>query len=179
MRSLENSRDEFPICFALVKENCSAIEVIGHSRLNLIPNKHDSIWVESVVIKEDHRGLGYGKILMLKTEAYAQMLGFQNCILSTHDKQSFYKRLGYDFCKSVTIYGASTNKDLLPKKFLESINQENSIQTTKDYVTESALKLLSPPPPPPPPLPPLKKSDIQIVKSNGNKMFMSKRISEN
>ncbi|KAG0728771.1 N-acetyltransferase 6 [Chionoecetes opilio] len=119
MRSLSSSCDQFPTSLVLLHTSPKeATEVIGHSRLSILPREPSSAWVESVIIRHDLRGAGCGRHLMIKTEEYARLCGFSTIYLSTHDQQVFYGKLGYEFCAPVCIYGGSINKHLLPKHFI-------------------------------------------------------------
>ena len=99
-RTLNSSKESLPMCIALVQtpENV----VIGHVKLSQIPSHGQAIWIESVVIHPDVRGKGIGKYLMLKTEEFCKAKGFNVAYLCTIDKQVFYSRCGYKFCKPVT-----------------------------------------------------------------------------
>ena len=99
-RTLDCSKESLPMCIALVQtpENV----VIGHVKLSQIPSHGQAIWIESVVIHPDLRGKGIGKYLMLKTEEFCKAKGFNTAYLCTIDKQVFYSRCGYQFCKPVT-----------------------------------------------------------------------------
>lgn len=59
-----------------------------------------------VIINPTNRGKGYGKLLMDACEKLAKQLGFSTAVLSTHDKQEFYRKLGYEICDPVSHYGA-------------------------------------------------------------------------
>ncbi|VVC28046.1 Hypothetical protein CINCED_3A012667 [Cinara cedri] len=105
--SLENSCDTLPTSLVLVKNdgnNCKT--VIGHLKLTPIPSMPDSVFVETVVIKTNQRGLGLGKHLMYKSEEYIKTLGLKTVYLSTIDKKEFYLKLGYVGCQSISIYGS-------------------------------------------------------------------------
>ena len=100
LRTLNASKESFPMCLALIVQPQNV--VIGHVKLSEIPSKSCSIWIESVVIHPDLRGQGVGKYLMLKTEEFCKNRGFNTAYLCTIDKQVFYSRCGYKFCKPVT-----------------------------------------------------------------------------
>ncbi|XP_063589297.1 N-alpha-acetyltransferase 80-like [Penaeus indicus] len=182
MRSLTSSSDNYPTSLVLLRNSSSdALEVIGHSRINTLPQGQRDVWIESVIIRQDLRGKGFGRTLMTATEDYARACGFETAYLSTHDQQVFYGKLGYEFCPPVCIYGGCINRNLLPKQFLTSVTPQN---IKKDYSTSpdkgtdriselsNGISLCSldnrlpnnsaqsvgttgaPPPPPPPPLPP-------------------------
>ena len=89
-RTLNASKDYFPMCLALVKKPENV--VLGHVKLSEIPSKVNAVWVESVVLHPDLRGLGIGKHLMLKTENFCRDLGYKIAYLCTIDRQVFYSR---------------------------------------------------------------------------------------
>lgn len=199
MRTLNASRDEFPTSLVLLRAaHQGSTEVVGHSRMNTIPRELNAAWVESVIIRRDLRGAGYGRILMNKTEEYARVSGFSIMYLSTHDQQVFYSKLGYDFCPPISIYGGAVSKHLIPKQFIVpqitknvqtlSLNGRdegkdlkcqsdisNSSSSTPSSVSPSAS-----PSPTPPPLPAAKKLTIDNIKkldsSSLPKMYMKKEL---
>ncbi|XP_064096414.1 N-alpha-acetyltransferase 80-like [Macrobrachium nipponense] len=122
LRSLNSSCDQFPTSLALVRNSVDSKkeEVVGHARVNVLPREENAAWIESVVIRNDLRGKGYGRILMTKTEEFSRACGFTMAYLSTHDQQNFYAKLGYDFCPPVCIYGGSVNRNIIPKQLLLS-----------------------------------------------------------
>jgi len=114
LRSLNSSRDDLPLCLALVewfqnasKDNSKTPCVLGHVRLARIPSKPSAVWIESVVIHPDLRGKGFGKYLMLITEKFAKDQGFVEAYLCTIDRQIFYSRCGYTFCDPVCAYSGN------------------------------------------------------------------------
>ena len=60
-----------------------------------------------MVINPENRGKGLGKQLMEGCERLAVQLGFTAAFLSTHDKQEFYQKLGYEICQPVCHYGTN------------------------------------------------------------------------
>lgn len=184
------SCDQLPTSLVLI--NCEGDQepkVLGHSRINTLPNDDESVWIESVIIHQNMRGKGYGKILMMKTESYASSLGFKAAILSTHGEEEFYKKLGYTFCSPVALYGGIVNKIFLPKCFVSSaLNNDNHIKRSNlDSMKQKNLEISKHSKinkgfiPPPPPLPSsqngqLKKSDIQRIDTNSQKVFMRKTL---
>lgn len=197
---MNSSRDEFPTSLVLLRKTPQGnAEVVGHSRMNVVPRELDAVWVESVIIRQDLRGSGYGRILMNKTEEYAKVCGFSIVYLSTHDQQVFYGKLGYDFCPPVSIYGGAINKHLIPKQFIVpqitksvetlSLNGSDAKKDlacqsyTKDSTSSSSPNPVSPKaaqPPPPPPLSPLKKLTkdhiTKLESSSLPKMYMKKEL---
>lgn len=59
-----------------------------------------------VVVHPSYRGMGLGKLLMDACEQLAIRLKFLSAVLSTHDKQGFYEKLGYVLCDPVSLHGA-------------------------------------------------------------------------
>ncbi|MPC23777.1 N-alpha-acetyltransferase 80-like [Portunus trituberculatus] len=191
MRSLSTSCDQFPTSLLLLKTTSQGdTEVIGHSRLNTLPREPDAAWIESVVIRRDLRGAGYGRQLMTRTEEYARVSGFTTMYLSTHDQQVFYGKLGYEFCPPVCIYGGSVNKHLIPKHFIppqltqgvQALSLKNSV--VKDQKQGAPPPATPAPPHPslprPPPLPTsskLTKDHItKMEPSTLTKMYMTKEL---
>ncbi|XP_050522132.1 N-alpha-acetyltransferase 80 [Daktulosphaira vitifoliae] len=107
LHSLEASCDTLPTSLILTKktEDIEQAVVVGHSKVTPIPSMPESCFVESVVIKHEHRRKGLGKFLMLKTEEFIKTLGIHTVYLSTLDKQEFYSKLGYIQCLPINIYG--------------------------------------------------------------------------
>ena len=121
MRSIEKSNPQLPTSIMLVRESKS--EVIGHAKVARMHLDQENCWIESgnifisgvqtavfsksienfflsslVVVHPSYRGLGFGKLLMDACEKLAIQLGFSSAVLSTHDKQTFYEKLGYKLC---------------------------------------------------------------------------------
>ncbi|XP_064603557.1 N-alpha-acetyltransferase 80-like isoform X2 [Liolophura sinensis] len=135
-------------------------KVIGHSRLSQMRGREGACLVESVVVRKTVRGQGHGRSIMEKTEEYAKRKGFQTMYLTTHDKQGFYQRLGYEFCEPVVSFGGDFAN--LPESFSKALaglsgstKQELGKTKRKDN-TESEFHSISqhvapqlPPQPPP------------------------------
>ncbi|XP_062585058.1 N-alpha-acetyltransferase 80-like [Saccostrea cucullata] len=98
---------------------------------------------------------------MLETEKFAKSKGITTIYLSTHDKQNFYKHLGYAFCDPIVSFGVNT--DILPEGFLLKFLPENSAERDSSKSSENTSiptsgspvvpPSVAPPPPPPPPPP--------------------------
>lgn len=159
LHSLEKSCDSFPTCLILLGNINGVNTVVAHCRLSKVQGKPDSIFVESVVVRKDLRGKGYGKKIMLQTEQFAKRKGITTLYLSTHDKQDFYKHLGYKFCEPIVSFGVNT--DNLPEGFLQKFLPDTTSKNNrcKDPISLSTnqgpsviLAPTAPPPPPPPPI---------------------------
>lgn len=130
-------------------------EILGHSRITHLPNRDHALWIESVMIKKDQRGLGLGKFLMKSTEKWMTEKGFNEAYLSTDDQCRFYESLGYEKCDPIVHSTTATcifpamnhfqNAAASNPSFLSKIAQPSASST----VSASA-----PPPPPPPPMAP-------------------------
>lgn len=131
LRTLNASKDYFPMSLALVKKPENI--VIGHVKLSEIPSKLDAIWIESVVIHPDLRGKGVGKHLMFKTEEFCRRNGYKLAYLCTIDRQIFYSRCGYKFCKPVTA-SSGTVGIRHGKNHLEILLERNDKNLDEDLV---------------------------------------------
>jgi len=181
VRSLEKSCDELPVALLLLLQideiSPTSPTLVGHACLCSIPGRPNDCWVQTVVVDERLRGRGYGKRLMLATEKYAkEKCGIEIMYLSTHDKQAFYERLGYELCEPIFNVGANAKllNDERFRKFTESITNPGSATSGKNIpesekATASVAAPAPPPPPPPMPSVPNGLKDPEVV-------FMKKKL---
>lgn len=54
------------------------------------------MWVEEIVVREDLRGHGLGRLLMDDIEAWAHLHGVRLVALATRRAAAFYRALGYE-----------------------------------------------------------------------------------
>ncbi|CAL9702812.1 unnamed protein product [Knipowitschia caucasica] len=161
IHSLQKSCSEFPVCLVLLGGQSRCESLLGHSRLSRVVGQSNSLFVESVVVSKAERGKGYGRALMEETERYAQNRGFKRLYLTTHDKQHFYKHMGYVLSTPVQNAGAMTA--FVPMETLlrfspspsQPVNAAEKLSNRKDDSSICQNALPSPPLPPPPPAPPL------------------------
>lgn len=120
--SLQNSSSTFPLHIALIHEETD--ECVGHCKLSIVSSKEDSLLIESgmdchylilitflhmkVVVDPSWRGKGLGRLVMEEAEKCAKANGKQNIVLSTHDKQDFYRKIGYTETTPVTSLGSNS-----------------------------------------------------------------------
>lgn len=173
LHSLQKSSERFPICLLLLKNESGKEQLIGHSKLSIVHGKEKSCLIESVCVRKCLRGKGYGRGIMDKSEQFAVNRGYTAMYLTTHDKQEFYKHLGYTFCGPVISFGADPS--LVPEHLIQQLTaatlnpikkeQESAEDETNNASGESENKgppthssSIPPPPqappPPPPPAPP-------------------------
>lgn len=182
MRTLEASCDTLPTSLILVRKHK---EVVGHSKLSLIPSLPGSCFVESVVIHNKHRGKGWGKFLMKGTEGYASGHGFRIIYLSTQGQEGFYIKLGYEECEPICIYGSYlplpsviSNKVGSSGLFKFQVVQLPVSQTFSSLPESLSVRELSQLPPPsspsPPPLTSLSNSVENKTLVISKKTFMKK-----
>ena len=78
---------------------------------------------ESVVVCKELRGLGIGSHIMKEAENYCKyQMKFEEIYLSTTDKEVFYKKIGYENCDPISIYGgasAGVFKPVTKKKYMK------------------------------------------------------------
>ncbi|XP_058244657.1 N-alpha-acetyltransferase 80-like isoform X2 [Hemibagrus wyckioides] len=151
LHSLRQSSDSYPACLVLLKGDM----LIGHARVSRVLGSR-SAFVESVVVRDDLRGQGYGRVLMEGVERYARTKGFTRLYLTTHDKQYFYAHLGFELSRPVQNVG--TLASLMPMELLHKFcrTAENEVDAQKKMKEHIAAPNTNPPlsPPPPPPPPP-------------------------
>jgi GNAT superfamily N-acetyltransferase len=173
LRSLEQrfGEDEFPVSLLLLeptKDKCRD-HLIGHSKILPVPYDREKCFVESVVISNELRGKGYGRRIMQLTEAYAKQRGIKFMHLTTHDQQGFYKKLGYEHCDPIVVFGGcSQNIQKLPQSMEISsgpnqnsgqdfVKRESEESEEEPREEKASLAEMNPsvaaPLPPPPPLP--------------------------
>ncbi|CAH1277721.1 NAT6 [Branchiostoma lanceolatum] len=133
-RNLEKSNDDLPCSIVMLERSRSGREkVVGYCKISRVLGMADSVVVESVVVSIENRGRGLGRRLMENMEDIAQRFGFKKVYLSTHDKQGFYERLGYNYSKSVSVLkpcSLKINERLLKK--LDASVLPNFKKTTMD-----------------------------------------------
>ncbi|XP_053545011.1 N-alpha-acetyltransferase 80-like [Bombina bombina] len=183
IHSLEKSSDDFPACLVLIGSPDGP--ALGHARLCRVIGHPDSLFVESVVVSTELRGMGYGRRLMEATECYSRGRGFRNLYLTTHDKQDFYAHLGYTLTEPVQNMGSLGT--LLPMSMLQSMTTTRTDLTSKRAphsppnhphsplsATNNSPSLFSshplsgsvPPPPPLPSIPPPTASSVDAPSSS-------------
>ncbi|MCI4380689.1 hypothetical protein PGIGA_G00242890 [Pangasianodon gigas] len=156
LHSLRQSSDSYPACLVLLEGEM----LIGHARVSRVLGSR-SAFVESVVVRDELRGRGYGRVLMEGVERYARTRGFTRLYLTTHDKQHFYAHLGFVLSRPVQNVG--TLASLVPMELLHKFcrTAENEGDGEKKTKGNTAAPNVNPPPPlPPPPPPPLPPNTI-------------------
>lgn len=158
LQSLYMSSDKFPTSLVLI---LAEQQVVGHVKLSEIKLGGDELMIESMIIHREHRGKGWGKLLMEEAENYAQRRGKTKMYLSTRGQEGFYSKLGYEVCQPVMYFGFC---DTTPK------SDEPEEKPQEDVITD-----VYPNAPPPPPLP---KNKYNLPKKYRKtaKTFMSKTL---
>ncbi|KAK3540290.1 hypothetical protein QTP70_029614, partial [Hemibagrus guttatus] len=146
LHSLRQSSDSYPACLVLLKGDM----LIGHARVSRVLGRR-SAFVESVVVRDELRGQGYGRALMEGVERYARTKGFTRLYLTTHDKQYFYAHMGFELSRPVQNVG--TLASLMPMELLHKFcrTAENEVDAQKKRKAHIAAPNTNPPLPPPPP----------------------------
>ncbi|XP_017324360.1 N-alpha-acetyltransferase 80 isoform X2 [Ictalurus punctatus] len=154
LHSLRQSSDSYPACLVMLEGEM----LIGHARVSRVLGSR-SAFVESVVVRDELRGRGYGRALMEGVECYARTRGFTRLYLTTHDKQYFYAHLGFMLSRPVQNVG--TLASLVPMELLHKFcrtaeHEGHGEKSMKDNIVAPNANPPPPPPtpPPPPPLPP-------------------------
>ena len=96
---------------------------------------------------------------MLAVEGHCQAQGFTTAYLTTHDKQMFYSRCGYQFSESVCAFGGSSSLKL--GNFAKTSTASQTQPTTEKPSVNGTPSNGAPAPPLPPPPPPASKISSQ------------------
>lgn len=144
MWSLESSKDSLPTCLVLTNSKSSISDnksgddenpsVLAHLKLTPIPSLPFACFIESVVVWKSLRGQGVGSYFMNEAEKYCKFnLKLEVIYLSTKDKIEFYKKLGYEVCEPISIFGGpcggtvsnpNNKKTYMKKVLIESSDDE-------------------------------------------------------
>jgi len=166
-RGLESSSAQLP-CSLLMFVG-EKRKVVGHAKVSKVPALPRELFVESVVVHPGLRGIGLGKLLMLKVEEYClDILRATALHLTTHDQQVFYSRCGYTFSQPVCAFGGSSKLKMdmfsksvpavtvspLPPSNSDTKSSQNEDLKQSNHTGSESIKAAPPPPPGPPPPPP-------------------------
>lgn len=92
--------DEIPIGLALIdSEKIIGFCVIKKENLKKYPDIFP--WLSDVMIFEEYRGKGYGKVLIVEAEKFVKNLGFDTIYVWTDQAPDFYKKMGYIYKQKV------------------------------------------------------------------------------
>jgi GNAT superfamily N-acetyltransferase len=105
--SYQPDREHFDAAFSAVlsDDNMIALVAVGDGRTAgyLLANHHHTFfanapvaWVEEVMVAESDRGVGVGRVLMERAEAWAKEAGAAYVALATRRAGEFYGALGYE-----------------------------------------------------------------------------------
>lgn len=143
MWSLESSKDSLPTCLVLTKSNSSTSDnksaddkspsVLAHLKLTPIPSLPFACFIESVVVWKSLRGQGVGSFFMNEAEKYCKYnLKLEVIYLSTKDKVDFYKKLGYEVCEPISIFGGPSNGIFKPSQANKKIYMKKVLVESSD-----------------------------------------------
>jgi len=175
-RGLESSSKDLP-CSLIIFVGGKR-KVLGHAKVSKVPALPGELFVESVVVHPGLRGLGLGKLLMLKVEEYCkERLRATVLHLTTHDKQVFYSCCGYTFSQPVCAFGGSSKLKMdmfskcaptvmsTPSIAANNSSQKENLKQSSQNCDEAQNKVpsqVAPPPPPPPPGPPPPQASTKV-----------------
>uniref|UniRef100_A0A0A9XG11 N-acetyltransferase 6 n=1 Tax=Lygus hesperus TaxID=30085 RepID=A0A0A9XG11_LYGHE len=162
LQSLFMSCDKFPTSLVLVLND---FQVVGHAKLSEITVGGPDVMVESVIIHKEHRGKGWGKMLMEDVEEYIRRRGKKMLYLSTRGQEGFYEKLGYEVCKPILYYGVALEPTPEP---------DNKVNGDKIQKPDNVICLNAPPPPPLPPS--ANKSQTIFRDIQSSKTYMRKTV---
>eukprot|EP00045_Choanoeca_perplexa_P012337 m.134204 g.134204 ORF g.134204 m.134204 type:complete len:210 (-) comp15971_c0_seq11:82-711(-) len=150
LHSLKKSTPEFPMTVALVDTNQAPAAVVGTAKLSRALEDSNHALVESVLVVPGSRGQGIGRLMMAKCEYFLAGNGCTRVLLSTHDQEGFYRRIGYRDGYVVSPLSTLTSR---LKGVIEPVNPSIATDNPIGISTPPASLGTGPPPPPPPPPP--------------------------
>ncbi|PAV68303.1 hypothetical protein WR25_12953 [Diploscapter pachys] len=176
----KSCRPSPPMSFLLLETESD--KLIGHTRACLLPNRPTACWIESVLIRKDHRGKGLGKFLMTEVEKWLRANGFDESYLSTDDQVEFYQHCGYEKCAPILHSTVSTSVFPICALLQENPSPEETSKKQDISSSEKSAAVLHvngisiPLAPPPPPAPPTQKKSSNSSIGNVDHQFMKKRF---
>jgi GNAT superfamily N-acetyltransferase len=96
----KDNTDKIPLTLIAKSEGN---ELLGFASLvisDMEINKNLSPWISGVFVLPEHRGKGYGKLLINSIEQLASDFGYDKLFLFTFDKENFYTDLSWKIIKN-------------------------------------------------------------------------------
>ncbi|RWS06288.1 N-acetyltransferase 6-like protein [Dinothrombium tinctorium] len=149
LHSLQKSCDNLPI--SLILADSTHKRVIGHVRISREHFDHKCAFIETLLIRKEMRGKGFGKYLMEKSERFCEQMGFTKIKLTTIDKIDFYARLGYKVINNRCENFATTKSETIEINGVHASLPASNVSQAVNSAS-SSIPLSPPMPPPPPPL---------------------------
>jgi GNAT superfamily N-acetyltransferase len=91
---------ELPIGYVIV-ENCSFVGAVSLRICDLNSHQHLTPWLGGVFVHPSKRNQGIGAFLVRQAEKIAAKRGYERLYLYTHEKASWYAKLGWTAYESV------------------------------------------------------------------------------
>lgn len=111
---LINLKDAFNIDYDIVRFNMNKNDYCKSNCNDGHFNGENSVYLHSLIVNYNHRGLGYGKEIMKKCDEISKSMGYDYILLITNCDnaiaQNMYRGLGYE------IHQTDGNKDFFYKK---------------------------------------------------------------
>lgn len=95
------TKDELPFGIALVNDDGDIVGFCVFKLENLKKYPEIYPWLSDVMILEEYRGKGYGKLLLSYGEQILKNLGYKTIYVWTDQAPDFYKKLGFVYKQKV------------------------------------------------------------------------------
>jgi GNAT superfamily N-acetyltransferase len=99
----EAGRHDLPVSWVAVGSDGDLAGTVGLGEFDIEERRDTSPWVMGLVVREDLRGKGIGRLLMQQLERHAIDLGYPRMWVATGQAVGFYQRCGYQIVERLTL----------------------------------------------------------------------------
>lgn len=98
----EAGSDCLPITWVAIDERGGALGAVGLGEFDIEERRDRSPWVLGMIVRPDHRGMGVGRLLMTRLEAWARTHGYKQVWVATGGLAiTFYRKCGWELRETV------------------------------------------------------------------------------
>ena len=91
----EAGRSDLPVTFVAHDDGGEVLGAVGLDTYDLDERHETSPWVTGMVVRQDRRGEGVGRLLMKHLELWAVNHGIDEAWVGTAQAEEFYRRCGW------------------------------------------------------------------------------------
>ena len=95
------TKDKLPFGIALFNEENKIVGFCVFKKENLIKYPEIYPWLSDVMILENYRGKGYGRLLINEAIKILKELGYKRIYVWTDQAPDFYKKIGFKYLQKV------------------------------------------------------------------------------
>ena len=98
----EAGRGRLPITWVAIDDRGGARGAVGLDVFDLEERRDRSPWVVGMIVHPNHRGMGFGSLLIATLEAWAQSHGYEQVWVATGGRAiDFYRKCGWEMSEKV------------------------------------------------------------------------------